>query len=38
MRTSGYAHQASYRCALRSCHDRDGISESFVQYEWGAAR
>jgi hypothetical protein len=35
MRSSGYAHQASYGARFGSCFDRDGISESFVQYEWG---
>ncbi len=35
MRQSGYAREASYGAQFGSCFDRDGISESFVQYEWG---
>jgi hypothetical protein len=35
MRSSGYAREASFGARFGSSFDRDGISESFVQYEWG---
>lgn len=35
MRNAGYTHQAAYGARFGSSFDRDGVSESFVQYEWG---
>src|SRR5438552_242100 len=35
IKSGGYQRNASYGASFGSSFDRDGVTESFVQYEWG---